>query len=100
MSDYSTHEIVVKVAIRVSAYDREHAVHVADGLLSLTDGVIFVTDDKQQERSVSSAGILAQTKQAAFVDGVCYALEELRTVYGDGVKDTDIYTEYMTEEAK
>ena len=98
MSDYSTHEIVVRVAIRVSAYDKEHAVHVADGLLSLTDGVIFVTDDKQQERSVSNTGIIAQTKQAAFIDGVCYALEEIRSVYGDGVKNTDIWAEHMTKE--
>ena len=46
MSDYSTHEIVVKVAMRVSAYDREHAVEVATRLLTPVDGVLFVVDNK------------------------------------------------------
>ena len=46
MSDYSTHEIVVKVAMRVSAYDREHAVEVATRLLMPVDGVLFVADNK------------------------------------------------------
>ena len=97
MSDFSTHEIVVKVAIRVSAYDREHAVEVANRILTPVDGVMFVADNKQLEHSMS-AGILAQTKQAAFIDGVCYALEEIRSVYGDGVKDTDLWADYMKEE--
>jgi len=49
MSDYSTHEIVVKVAIRVSAFDREHAVQVASSLLSPVAGVMFVVDSKENK---------------------------------------------------
>jgi hypothetical protein len=96
MSDYSTHEIVVKVAIRVSAYDREHAVHVADGLLSLTDGVIFVADSKQLEHSMSDA-ILEQIKGASYAEGMRDALTYLAELY-DGVEDTDLWADYMSEE--
>jgi hypothetical protein len=42
MSDFNTYEIVVKVAIRVSAYDEEHAVDVARELLAPIAGVMFV----------------------------------------------------------
>jgi len=98
MSDYSTHEIVVKVAIRVSAYDREHAVHVADGLLSLTDGVIFVADSKQLEHSMSDA-ILEQYKSAAYGQGVRDALTELSSLY-EGLEDTNLWADNMKEETK
>ena len=33
-----------------------------------------------------------------FKDGVRYALEELRSIYGEGVEETDIWAEYMNEE--
>jgi hypothetical protein len=42
MSDFNTYEIVVKVAIRVSAYDKDNAVDVARELLSPISGVMFV----------------------------------------------------------
>jgi hypothetical protein len=42
VSEYQTYEIVVKVAIRVSAYDQEHAVDVASELLTPIAGVMFV----------------------------------------------------------
>lgn len=42
VSDFNTYEITVLVAIRVSAYDKEHAVNVASELLSPVDGVMFV----------------------------------------------------------
>jgi hypothetical protein len=42
MSDFSTYEIVVKVAIRVSATDKENAVDVASEILSPIAGVMFV----------------------------------------------------------
>lgn len=45
MSDFNTYEIVVKVAIRVSAYDKEHAVNVASELLSPVAGVMFVKEN-------------------------------------------------------
>lgn len=32
-----------------------------------------------------------------FKEGVRYALEELRSVYGEGVEETDIWAEYMSE---
>jgi hypothetical protein len=97
MSDFSTYEVTMKVTMKVSAYDASDAVDVAIGILLPVDGVQLVEESKQLEHSMS-AGILAQTKQAAFTDGVCYALEEIRSVYGDGVKDTDIWAEHMLEE--
>jgi hypothetical protein len=42
MSDFNTYEITVKVAIRVSAYDKEHAVDVASELLTPVAGVMSV----------------------------------------------------------
>ena len=42
MSDFSTYEIVEKVAIRVSATDKDNAVNVARELLSPIAGVMFV----------------------------------------------------------
>ena len=42
MSDFQTYEIVVKVAIRVSATDKDNAVDVARELLSPIAGVMFV----------------------------------------------------------
>jgi hypothetical protein len=45
VSDFNTYEIVVKVAMRVSAYDEEHAVNVASELLSPVAGVMFVKNN-------------------------------------------------------
>jgi hypothetical protein len=45
VSDFQTYEIVVKVAMRVSAYDEEHAVNVASELLSPVAGVMFVKNN-------------------------------------------------------
>ena len=42
MSDFKTYEIVVQVAIRVSAYDKENAVDVAREVLSPVAGVMHV----------------------------------------------------------
>jgi hypothetical protein len=97
MSDYSTHEIVVRVAIRVSAYDKEHAVNVASSLLSPVAGVIFVVDNCKLEHSMSSA-ILEQTKGASYEEGMRDALTYLNELY-DGVEDTDLWTDYMTKES-
>lgn len=46
MSDFQTYEIVVKVAMRVSAYDEAHAVDVASEALSPIAGVMFVKGNK------------------------------------------------------
>jgi hypothetical protein len=80
MSDYSTHEIVVKVAMRVSAYDEEHAVNVARELLLDKAGVLFVAEYKQLAHSLSDA-ILGQIKSAAYEQGVRDALSELSSLY-------------------
>ena len=45
VSDFQTYETVVKVAMRVSAYDKEHAVDVASELLTPIAGVMFVKGD-------------------------------------------------------
>jgi hypothetical protein len=97
MSDYSTHEIVVKVAIRVSAYDREHAVNVASSLLSPVTGVIFVVDGKQLEHSMSDA-ILEQIKGASYEEGMRDALNYLAELY-EGIEETDLWADYMKEGA-
>lgn len=36
----------------------------------------------------------------AYLSGVRNTLEELREVYGEGIEETDIWVEYMNEEAK
>lgn len=46
MSDLNTYEIVVKVAISVTATDRDNAVNIARELLSPVAGVMFVEDNK------------------------------------------------------
>lgn len=33
-------------------------------------------------------------KNKAFIEGVVYALEELASVYGKGITETDIWAEY------
>jgi hypothetical protein len=96
MSDYSTHEIVVKVAMRVSAYDEEHAVNVARELLLDKAGVLFVAEYKQLEHSMSDA-ILEQIKGASYAEGMRDALTYLAELY-DGVEDTDLWADYMKEE--
>jgi hypothetical protein len=45
MSDFKTFEIVVQVAIRVSAYDKDNAVDVAREVLSPVAGVMFVKEN-------------------------------------------------------
>jgi hypothetical protein len=94
MSDFNTYEIVVKVAIRVSAYDKEHAVNVASELLTPVAGVMFV-DGKVLEHSMSDA-ILEQTKSASYEEGVRDALNYLSELY-EGVEDTDLWGEYVAE---
>lgn len=39
--------------------------------------------------------ILDQHKRIAFEEGVRYALEELRSVCGKSVEETDIWSEFM-----
>ena len=97
MSDYSTHEIVVKVAMRVSAYDEEHAVNVARELLLDKPGVLFVAENKQLEHNMSAA-ILEQYKSAAYNLGVKDTLLALRNVYGEGIEETDLWADIMKEE--
>jgi hypothetical protein len=96
MSDYSTHEITVKVAMRVSAYDEEHAVNVARDLLLDKAGVLFVAEYKPLAHTLSD-GILASIKKASYEEGMRDALTYLAELY-DGVEDTDLWTDYMKEE--
>ena len=96
MSDYSTHEIVVRVAIRVSAYDKEHAVQVASSLISPVAGVLFVVDNCQLEHSMSDA-VLEQTKGASYEEGMRDALTYLAELY-ESIEDTDLWADYMTKE--
>ena len=95
MSDFQTYEIVVKVAMRVSAYDEEHAVNVASELLSPVAGVMFVSENKLNN-SMSDA-ILKQIREESYNDGVVSALSELREVYGSELELTDIWGSYMKE---
>jgi hypothetical protein len=97
MSDYSTHEIVVKVAMRVSAYDEEHAVNVARDLLLDKDGVLFVAENKQLEHSMSDA-VLEQIKGASYEEGMRDALTYLAELY-EGIEETDLWADYMNEES-
>ena len=96
MSDFSTHEVTVKVKMRVSAYDASDAVDVAIGILLPVDGVMFV-DGKVLEHSMSDA-ILEQHKSAAYEQGMRDALDYLSALY-DGIQETDLWAEYMPEEA-
>lgn len=98
MSDYSTHEIVVKVAMRVSAYDEEHAVNVARELLLDKAGVLFVGENKQLEHSMSDA-VLEQIKGASYEEGMRDALTYLAELY-ESIEDTDLWADYMKEENK
>lgn len=95
MSDYSTHTVLVKVTIRVSAYDEEHAVDVARELLTPVAGVISV-QDKVLVHSLSDA-IVEKIKGASYVEGMRDALTYLAELY-DGVEDTDLWADYMEEE--
>jgi len=95
MSDFSTHEITMKVKMRVSAYDASDAIDVAIGILLPVDGVMFV-DGKVLEHSMSDA-ILEQIKGASYAEGMRDALTYLAELY-DGVEDTDLWADYMTEE--
>jgi hypothetical protein len=35
-----------------------------------------------------------------FKEGVRYALEELRAVYGEGIEETDLWSEHMNKEGE
>lgn len=52
--------------------------------------------ENRLEHSMSDA-ILQQYKGAAFQEGVIYALEYLSDLY-DGIKETDIWADYIKEE--
>jgi hypothetical protein len=95
MSDYSTHTVLVKVTMKVSAYDEEHAVDVARELLTPVAGVMHV-QDKVLVHSMSDA-ILEQIKGASYAEGMRDALTYLAELY-DGVEDTDLWADYMSEE--
>jgi hypothetical protein len=97
MSDYSTHEITVKVAMRVSAYDKEHAVNVARELLLDKAGVLFVGENKPLEHSMSDA-VLEQIKGASYEEGMRDALTYLAELY-ESIEDTDLWADYMKEGA-
>lgn len=38
--------------------------------------------------------IISKMKAESFAEGVRYALEYLREVYGEGIEETDIWAEY------
>ncbi len=42
--------------------------------------------------------LLTRIKGDSFQEGVRYALDYLREVYGEGIEETDIWTDYMNEE--
>ena len=96
MSDFSTHEVTVKVSMRVSAYDASDAIDVAIGILLPVDGVMFV-DGKVLEHSMSDA-ILEQAKSISYEQGMRDALDYLSALY-DGIEETDLWAEYMKEES-
>ena len=41
----------------------------------------------------------ADNSKSDRIDGIKYALNELREVYGAGIEETDIWSEYMSEGA-
>ena len=43
--------------------------------------------------------IMSKMKADAFKRGIQTALRELREVYGEGIEETDLWTEYMNEES-
>jgi hypothetical protein len=57
-----------------------------------------ITENKQLEHSMSDA-ILEQIKGASYEEGMRDALTYLAELY-DGVEDTDLWADYMKEEAK
>ena len=46
------------------------------------------------------AELMQQECAKAYLSGVRNTLEELREVYGEGIEETDIWSEYMNDEAK
>lgn len=98
MSDFSTHEVNVKVKMRVSAYDKEHAVEVARELLLKEVGVLFVGEYKPLAHTLSD-GILASIKGASYKEGMRDALTYLAELY-EGIEETDLWADYMKEENK
>ena len=56
---------------------------------------------KMDMKEIQSTAELMQKECAkAYAEGVRNTLEELREVYGEGIEETDIWSEYMNEEAK
>jgi len=47
-----------------------------------------------------TAELMQKECAKAYLSGVRNTLEELREVYGEGIEETDIWSEYMNEEAK
>lgn len=48
--------------------------------------------------SSMSDAILEQIKGNSFQEGARYVLEYLRDVYGEGIEETDIWADYMSDE--
>lgn len=44
--------------------------------------------------------LLTRIKGDSFQEGVRYALDYLREVYGEGIEETDIWADYMDEETE
>ena len=72
----------LEIAANSFEYDGEHA---------------KAQETRKLNHSMSTA-ILEQYKSAAFEEGVKYALESLRDVYGEGIEETDIWAEYGNDE--
>lgn len=45
-----------------------------------------------------SEELLTKIKGDSFQEGARYVLEYLRDVYGDGIEETDIWADYMSDE--
>ena len=46
----------------------------------------------------ATAEAMQRDSQRAFDNGIRYALDYLREVYGAGIEETDIWADYMNEE--
>lgn len=46
----------------------------------------------------ANAAEMRKQSAMAHAEGIRYALYELREVYGEGIEETDIWAEYMSEE--
>jgi hypothetical protein len=43
----------------------------------------------------ANAAEMRKQSTMAYAEGVCYALDYLREVYGAGIEETDIWADYM-----